>query len=692
MSILNWRYQIIDSINFSKIIEKLVEKGNLIEIRINGEPRLAVVDRPDGKKDWVIVDEVGQSHKIKPQRVDYEIGGSSYQVSDIPGFLQEAAAYLDPDSLEVAWEFLVEEGASVTPAELAQFLFSQQSAVLCFAAHRLLSDDKIYFKKKGDRYEPRPVSQVEEIKHQIAVELQRQREKEEFLTRIEQALQGETVAWSESDRLRLETLERWVLQPEQTSRNAQELLAAIGRSQNPETALELLIALKWWSPHENLFLRRSAYPVNFPKKVLDVAQSRLASPSSDPDSHRLDLTHLKVYTIDDESTAEIDDGLSVETLPDGSHRLWIHIADPSRLLFPGDELDLEARRRSTTLYLPTGMISMFPPALATGPMSLIQGKLCPALSFGIVLDPLGAIANYEIHASVIKPTYRLTYHDVDEMLQLGIQAEPEIHILAIAADTRHEWRKSQGSISIQMPEAIIKVNESEEIDIELLESSRSRQLVAEMMILTGETAGNFCQVQNIPVPFRGQPQPELPPEEELLQLPAGPVRYCALRRCMPRSEVGTTPIRHASLGLATYTQVTSPIRRYTDLLTHFQIKAHLRGEHLPFSSDQMQEIIYSVTQSAQEAVSVERQTNRYWCLEFLRRNADQVWQGLVLRWLREDENLGIILLEELGLELPHRFERNVNLGDRLQVQVSRADPHRDEIRFRELDEAFIAVH
>jgi exoribonuclease-2 len=136
--------------------------------------------------------------------------------------------------------------------------------------------------------------------------------------------------------------------------------------------------------------------------------------------------------------------------------------------------------------------------------------------------------------------------------------------------------------------------------------------------------------------------------------------------------------------LNTYSQVTSPIRRYTDLLTHFQLKAHLRGDQLPFTRDRMQEILYSVASSAQEATSVERQTNRYWSLEFLRRQGDQVWQALVLRWLREEENLGLILLEELGLELPHRFERSVSLGDRFQVQVSRSDPHRDEIRFREL--------
>ncbi|MEA5509838.1 ribonuclease R family protein [Crocosphaera sp. UHCC 0190] len=661
-----------------------MEKGKLIEFRVNGERRLAVVDRPEGKKDWIVIDSGSHAHKLRPQRVEYEIQGGPYTTTDIGPFLREVQPYLEPSSLEVAWELLVEEGEAVSPEELANFLFSEQTPVLCYAAHSLLCDDKIYFKKKGDNYEPRSASQVEEIKHQLDVEQQRQQEKATFFGHLQQAIAKEAIDWTESDRTRLEQLEKFILQPEQTHRNAQDLLSEIGRPTTPEAAFQLLVELGWWSRHENLFLRRSSYPINFPKKVLDVAYSCLQNLPPDADSDRLDLTHLKVYTIDDESTEEIDDGLSVEFLDGDRVKLWVHIADPTRFLTPGDELDLEARRRSTTLYLPTGMISMFPTELATGPMSLRQGKICPSLSFGIILDEKGAAQDYSIHASLIKPTYRLTYHDVDEMLQLGITAESELAVLASAAKQRHQWRQSQGSITIKMPEAVIKVKSEDEIIIELVDNSISRQLVAEMMILAGEVAGRYCQEHNIPVPFRGQPQPELPSDEELLVLPAGPVRACALRRCMPRSEIGTLPNRHASLGLNTYTQVTSPIRRYTDLLTHFQLKAHLRGDPLPFPLDVMQQILYSVTLSAQEATLVERQTNRYWGLEFLRRNADQIWQGVVLRWLREDEKLGVLLLEELGLELPHRFERTVSLGDRLNVQVSRADPHRDEIRFREM--------
>ena len=659
-----------------------MEKGTLIEFRLNGERRLGVVERPEGKKDLIVIDKGGQSHKLKPQRIDYNIG-QSFKFSEIPDFFAQVQPYLDPSSLEVAWELLLEMEETATPESLAQLLFSEKSPVLCYAAHILLSEDKIYFKCKGEKYEPRPTSQVQEIKHQLEVEEQKQLEKAEFLDRLSQALAGQTVEWSESDRHRLELVERLVLQPEEKPQGSQEILHLIGRSPTPESAFELLVELGWWSRHENLFLLRSSYPVNFPKKVLDVASRCLENPPLDPDQNRLDLTHLKIYTIDDESTQEIDDGLSIETFTDGTIRLWVHIADPTRFVFPNDELDLEARRRSTSLYLPTGMVSMFPTELATGPMSLVQGQLCPALSFGIILDDDGGVVDYSIHASLVKPTYRLTYHDVDEIIQLDIEAEKEIKILAELAELRVEWRKSQGSINISMPESVIKVKENDEITVEVLEGSQSRRLVAEMMILTGEIAGKYCQTHNIPAPFRGQPQPELPTDEELILLPPGPVRSCALRRCMPRSEMSTTPSRHASLGLDTYTQVTSPIRRYTDLLAHFQIKAHLRGDNLPFNREQMQEVLYSVILSAQEAISLERQTNRYWGLEYLRRQENQVWQVLVLRWLREEENLGLILLEELGMELPHRFERSVSLGDRLELQVSSSDPHRDEIRFRE---------
>lgn len=676
-----------------------MDKGTLVEFRGQGDtdaqrsPRLGVAERPEGKKNWIVVDERGHSHSLHPRQITFTASDQPYRSSDIAPFLKAVEVFLDPSSLEIAWEILIEEGGrAVAPKELAQILFSEQTATCCYAAHRLLSEDKLYFKQKGDLYEPRTVAQVAELKHQLEREAQRQIEQRAFFSRWQQALSGEPVEWQTGDRPYLTALERYALFAEEspTRSTAADLLKQIGRPDSPQSAFQVLVDLGLWSPHENLFVRRSNLPTQFSESVLSAVQERLTMPPIDLERDRQDLTHLKVYTIDDESTAEIDDGLSLETLENGQQRVWIHIADPSRWVSLGDELDREAQRRSTTVYLPTGMIPMFPVELSTGPMSLIQGQFCCALSFGIILSDDGAVESYDIAPSTIKPTYRLTYEDVDEILELGVQAEPELIALSLWAERRQSWRMDRGAIAINMPESVIKVN-GEDIDILVLEDSRSRNLVAEMMILAGEVAASYGQVHSLPLPFRSQPQPELPPEEELMQLDAGPVRSSAIRRCMPRSEVGITPARHASLGLDGYCQVTSPIRRYADLLAHFQIKAHLRGEPLPFSAADLPTLLASIGTVVQESNFIERQTNRYWSLEFLRRQGSTVWSAMMLRWLREHESLGLILIEDLGLELAMRFNRSVDLGERLQVRVLSSDPRMDRIVLEEYYETTASI-
>lgn len=667
-----------------------MEKGTLVEFQVKGCPRLGVLDRPEGKKNWIVLDDRGQSHIIHPRSLTFQFTGQTFAPEELTALMAEAEDYMDPSSLQVAWELLQELEESADPASLAQLLFSDQSPAFCYAAHRLLSEDKIFFKQKGDRYEPRSPGQVQELLHQIEREAQRHAEWEGFLSRARQCLAGESVEWQKSDRPRLEVLEKLALLGEESNQKsqAQEVLAALERGASAEAAFDLLVDLGLWQVHENLALRRSQIPIDFPEAVITMAQERLSNPPPDADADRLDLTALKTYTIDDESTREIDDAISIENLSDGRQRIWVHIADPTRWLVPGDDLDLEARRRCTTVYLPTGMVPMFPIELATGPMSLVQGEVRCALSFGVVLTEQGAIDEYCITASLVKPTYRLTYEDVDEMLDLGIQAEPELLAIAHWAKVREQWRSEQGAINIHMPETSIHVlqeNDAESIDIKVLDDSASRELVAEMMILAGEVAARYGQDHALAIPFRSQPQPELPPEEELMQLPSALVRYSAIRRCMPRSEMGITPARHATLGLEGYSQVTSPIRRYTDLLAHFQIKAHLRGDPLPFSSHEITELTQGVSSGAYEAVLVERQTKRYWALEYLRRyGSGPVWSVMLLRWLREGDRLGLVMFEDLGLELPMRFERNVELGERLQVRITHANPRQDIVRMEEV--------
>ena len=92
---------------------------------------------------------------------------------------------------------------------------------------------------------------------------------------------------------------------------------------------------------------------------------------------------------------------------------------------------------------------MFPFELASGPMCLVQGQTCHALSFGVLLAEDGSVEEYSIQPSLVKPTYRLTYEDADEMIELGVTAEGELLAIADFAKARLAWRKSQGAINIQ---------------------------------------------------------------------------------------------------------------------------------------------------------------------------------------------------------------------------------------------------
>ncbi|PZO42106.1 MAG: RNB domain-containing ribonuclease [Pseudanabaena frigida] len=671
-----------------------MEKGTLVEVKLHGDRRLVVIDRPEGKKHFQAIDENGNTHTIHPREINYTIKASGESTSfnhlQIPSFLQKVEKFLDPSSLEVAWEILIEDSQATSPNDLANLLFSEISSVTSYASYCLLINDKIYFKQKGDLYEPRSSSQVLELKHQAEAAAQRAKLLEEFQQKLTTKLSGGEVTWTTSDRARLDCLERYALHGDEASDKtaAQELLSFAKRSKNEQAAFQMLVDLGIWSEHENLNLLRSQIPIRFANELIAAAQECFTAPI--PDNMRdlrRDLTHLHVYTIDDISTTEIDDGLSIETLADGKKRIWIHIADPTRWLDPESPLDKDARKRGTSVYLPTGVIPMFPIELAAGPMSLIENKVCHALSFAVDLDEVGAVANYEIVASLVKPNYRLTYEDVEEMLQLGV--EDDLDRLADFARLRKKWRVDQGAIEIHLPDTSVKVDSKngDRLTLELMEDTFSRQLVAEMMILAGEVAAKFAQTNNIPIPYRYQEQPELPPLDTLMQLPSGPVREFAICRCMTKGSLGLYASRHAGLGLDAYAQVTSPIRRYSDLLAHWQIKAFLRGESLPFTAERLTEILQAIDPAIWDANQVERQSVKYWSLEYLRRNKDVVWEALMLDWLRENEKLALVLIEDLGLKLPMRINRQIQVGDNLRIKTGEVDPRKDIIYFQEAQQS-----
>ena len=343
-------------------------------------------------------------------------------------------------------------------------------------------------------------------------------------------------------------------------------------------------------PNEPIALRGSVWSRSFPPDLEAEAKRLIALANEElpGDEQRIDLTHLATYSLDDAGTREIDDALSLERC-DGFDWIWIHIADPSRLIGIDSPLDQEARRRATSLYLAEGVMPMLPLELAAGPLSLRAGQRCAALSVAVRLDDDGAMAERRIVRSWIRPRYGLTYADGDELIELAPPGDEALSDLSQLMQQRMRWRRSKGAVMFDRPEGRFRRSDGA-LTLQVIDPSPSRLMVSEAMLLMGAVVASYGQEHNLPLPYRSQPAAELPSSDELDRIPEGPARDAAIKRCLSRGVQGTRPMPHFSLGLEAYVQATSPIRRYADLVAHRQIIAQLSAV-APMGEERLGEVI-----------------------------------------------------------------------------------------------------
>ncbi|MEB3173227.1 MAG: RNB domain-containing ribonuclease [Cyanobacteriota bacterium] len=435
-----------------------------------------------------------------------------------------------------------------------------------------------------------------------------------------------------------------------------------------------------WDPHRLVAMERSAWSHGF-SAALKVEAEHLLSLSDRPqpgDDTRLDLSGQHCVTIDDDDTRDIDDGLALERHTDGRLRLWIHVADPGRLVPPDSPLDLEARRRGSSLYLASGMLPMFPEPLCTGPFSLRAGQRCAALSTWVELAADGAIAASGVVRSWVRPSFRLSYSDADELIDLAPPEEPDLAELDQLLERRRRWRVRQGALLLDLPEGRIRNRDGKPV-LEVSEPSPARLLVAEAMILAGAVAAHFACEHQLALPFRSQLPADLPPARELEALPAGAVRFAAIKRCLSRGLMGTQPCPHFSLGLEAYAQATSPIRRYGDLLVQRQIVAQLEGGS-PLSSEQLQDLLTPVEAAVREGIQIARDDQRHWQQVWFEAHKGEQWRAQFLRWLRPGDHLGLLRIDELALDVAADCPAHSQPGDALLLRVQQVDSLRDLLR------------
>jgi exoribonuclease-2 len=378
-----------------------------------------------------------------------------------------------------------------------------------------------------------------------------------------------------------------------------------------------------------------------------------------PHEPRVDLTYLQAYAIDDEGSETPDDALSVE-----GNRLWVHVADVAASVVPGTQVDLEARDRGSTLYLPETVINMLPES-AVALFGLGMADTSPAFSFGIDINDDGSIAGVEVAPSLVRVS-RITYQQAEARLS----ESPFKELLAIA-ERYQRRRRAEGAIVIDLPEVKVLVQDGNVVLQQIL-PLRSRVLVSEAMVMAGEAVALYALERMIPLPYATQTASVTCGEPKELS------EMYACRRMLRPKQYRSTPARHTGLGLDAYVQATSPLRRYLDLVVHQQLRAYYRGETL-LDSDEMLTRVGAAEAVAQTMRRAEQLSNRHWILVYLAEHIGWQGEGILVDKHRQQ---GTILIPDLGLDPRVHLPKDLDLDSTVQVALTGVNIPLLEAHFR----------
>ncbi len=541
-------------------------------------------------------------------------------------------------SLEETLELL--EGEEVSLAELSDLLFGDFTPQSAWSSWMLVTDG-IYFElSDSNEGSHENNGNVEAIKTRpqdlILADLEKRdalkQQKESWDSLIDRIKKGQI---DKEDHTQLVEIEQLACGERDNSR----ILKAIGIQENKEAAHTLLLKLAYWQEDYNPWPRRMGITMKDPE--LDIPEPL--------ETQRTDLRHLQAWAIDDVGNQDPDDAISI----DGDF-LWVHIADVSSIVTPESKLDIEARSRGTNVYLPNQTIHMLPTAI-TEKLGLGLQTQSHALSIGFRITERGELEDIEICFSDIKVT-RTTYAEADEQL------DSTFSDLKSITDQYHQRRIDNDAAMLDLPEVNIKVNQGK-ISIYPYSRGGSRQIVTEAMLAAGEAVAQFASNNSIPIPYAGQIQPEE------IQHPQKLSEHYAYRRCFKASRHTTSPEPHFGLGLPAYTRVTSPMRRYLDLIVHQQIRAFLNDQEM-LDHDALVKRIGLADEGSFAARKAERNSNQHWKMLYLQQESkgDKKWQGEAIVVMQGERKTSVIL-PGIALEPTLRKRDDLELNQTITVEM-----------------------
>ncbi len=682
--------------------------GTIVEYDDLGAFRLALVTGFIGKKKLIVVTADNVERRTATGTLTFSFperwSGEPNEVASMLDRLEDAVEESrQAIKLRPLWDQTHSNAKARQPDEYARLVFDAPTPEERLATLRELRDDRYFFRERKRGWEPRSVADVERLQRQAANRLQAELERAAFVERLAEVLSSheETLELAKSAltepnfRQRAQQLQAFAAGGDEHEGRSEldDILDAVEerlghqlRGYGSSRAFWVCVELGLFTEHEDLGVWQFQATRNT-STAAERAREVVATQWS-PDAARTNFTDWWTCTIDDPSSHDLDDALSIRARTDGGWTLAVHIADPSAFVERDDALDRYALHAATSLYLPTGSVAMFPREVTEHAMSLVAGQRRPALTTVFEFNSSLALESVEWHVSVIEVDRRMSYDEVDALLQgAPIPDAPVESIFALRhiADELLQIRRDGGAVELAFPETKLVVDLSDAkptAEVRFFDGSPARALVGELMIATNVAAADYCTRHEIPVFYRVQDPPDGDVDDpEILAIPAGPARELARIKRMRKSVTTTHSGEHSGLGVAGYAQITSPIRRYTDLVAQRQIKAHLRGEELPYDEDQLVELLGIVDRALYEAREVERRSQDYWMVWLLGQVREPLRAEVIDH--RSDGKRATVFLTDYGYRAITGLKQEVELGDKLLLEVTRADPRTGTLSLRE---------
>ena len=476
-------------------------------------------------------------------------------------------------------------------------------------------------------------------------------------------------------------------------------------------------------------------PYDYPEEVAAVADEIPSEIPQDEIDKRRDFREVTTLTIDPEDAKDFDDALSLRTLENGHFEVGIHIADVTHFVLPGGEIEAEAKKRATSVYLVDRTIPMLPERLSNNLCSLRPNEDRLAFSAVFEMDEKGEVHAEWFGRTVIHSDRRFTYAEAQERLKTGEgDFSAEVQTLDGISKALRAKRFDNGSIDFNTEEVrFVLDDEARPVEVVIKRMTDANQLIEEFMLLAnihvakriskkqnGKPGAGVYRIHDKPDPQKlntlrtfvaqfGHKMQRVEPEQasgelnKLLQSVRGKQeeRIVAMMaiRSMAKAVYSTDNIGHYGLGFEDYTHFTSPIRRYPDMLVHRLLQHYLDGGESIDPSTLDGACAHS-SEREKRASSAERASIKYKQVEFLSGRLGEEFTGTVSGisskslFIEIDGNRceGFVDVREIpgdNFQLDRermclvglRSRKEIHMGTAVKVRAIRADMERRELEF-----------